>query len=103
MRNLAVLLTLTLCVATQAYAHPHHDDEDVHGKTLYPVLDLVNKGDYLLMISNGYPGHTTGHFPGKGNPHSIQEQSHRFQIPLSPKKSNKRLSLLPIELFSAWQ
>ncbi|MEH6632546.1 MAG: YHYH protein [Halopseudomonas aestusnigri] len=47
-------------------------------------VEITSKGQYRYIIANGIPNHDTGRFPNRGNPNSIQSQSHRFRTPLTP-------------------
>jgi len=37
-----------------------------------------------VIKSNGLPNHSTGQFPGRGNPHAIGPQHYEFRMPLKP-------------------
>lgn len=43
------------------------------------------RGDVRTIESNGIPEHRVGKFPNRGNPHEIEEQPYRFEIPADPK------------------
>lgn len=53
-------------------------------------LSLTNRvsirlqGNERVIRSNGIPAHPVGRFPNRGNPHSISEQSHEFEVPAKP-------------------
>lgn len=45
------------------------------------------RGDVRSIESNGIPEHLVGEFPNRGNPHRIEEQPYRFEIPANPLAS----------------
>lgn len=48
-------------------------------------VTITVSGGERLIVANGLPDHTTGQFPGRGNPNRISAQSYNFHIPTSPK------------------
>ena len=56
-------------------------------------VKIWDDGKYRYIESNGIANHSTGHFPNAGNPNSIQEKSHHFRVPLSPRKSDQTISV----------
>ena len=48
-------------------------------------VEITTKGQYRYISANGIPNHSTGHFPNRGNPNSIQSQEYRFRVPLDPR------------------
>lgn len=81
-------------VATQVMAHPGHGEEDGEGTSNpSPVLagaaknevKIVVEGEFRLISSNGWPDHTPGEFPRRGNPNSITTQNYHFKVPVKPK------------------
>lgn len=51
-------------------------------------VSMMVSGSKVVLTSNGIPNHETGAFPNAGNPNSISEQDHRFEIPLNPSKNS---------------
>ena len=49
------------------------------------------RGEVRVIESNGIPEHLVGKFPNRGNPHSIEEQPYRFEIPAKPT-ANKNIT-----------
>ena len=52
--------------------------------TTQNIVSLSSSGGFMVMETNGIPGHSIGQFPNPGNPNAISTQSHRFEIPLEP-------------------
>ncbi len=52
-------------------------------------------GDVRVIESNAIPEHLVGEFPNRGNPHEIEEQRYRFEIPANPKANDE---LTPVHL-----
>lgn len=52
-------------------------------------VEITTKGQYRYISANGIPNHDTGRFPNRGNPNSIQSQSHRFRVPLTPRVKSR--------------
>ena len=65
-----------------------HDDNYISIKT---------GNNSRIITANGIPNHLIGQFPNRGNPHSIQAQDYRFEIPLNPKKTGY---ITPLEMNS---
>src|SRR5262249_19569562 len=49
------------------------------------TVRTMQEGGFLIVESNGIPGHQTGTFPAPRNPNRIQPQTYRFYIPLRPR------------------
>ena len=45
---------------------------------------IFDDGLYRYVQANGIPNHSTGQFPGPGNPNTISEQQYQFRMPLNP-------------------
>jgi hypothetical protein len=58
-----------------------------------PKTDKSMGVDGVTMRSNGIPNHAVGKFPNCGNPHTIEEQHHVFQIKRNPGFSSSTNSL----------
>lgn len=48
-------------------------------------VTITVSGGERLVVANGLPDHTTGRFPGRGNPNRISAQSYNFHLPTAPK------------------
>ena len=49
-------------------------------------IDITQTANTVSIKSNGIPNHETGHFPRRGNPHTIKEQAHILYFTKKPKK-----------------
>jgi hypothetical protein len=88
---------LSAFAAFAASAHPGHDEvqplllasaqdaESAKGSLLVSRVTITIEGGQRIIRGNGLPNHTTGQFPGRGNPNRISAQSHEFHLSLSPK------------------
>ncbi|MEM6781906.1 MAG: YHYH protein [Pseudomonadota bacterium] len=54
-----------------------------------PFVKITEDGTYRYLESNGIPSHRTGDFPNRANPNAISAQSHKYRVPLNPKKTGK--------------
>lgn len=45
--------------------------------------------DKRIIETDSLPDHQTGDFPNAGNPHQIKVIKHRFEMPITPQKSNR--------------
>ena len=54
-------------------------------RNLKNQVSIQNQGSFRLISSNGIPDHTTGRFPNRGNPNSIQEQRYRYRVSAQPQ------------------
>lgn len=81
-------------------AHPDHSDGDDHAEPPAYFMKLVaastnmkvtssasiiTEGEFRIIKSNGWPDHTPGTFPRKGNPNVPTPQSYSFRMPLKPR------------------
>tara|TARA_R110002095_G_scaffold194565_2_gene172890 strand:- start:3669 stop:4664 length:996 start_codon:yes stop_codon:yes gene_type:complete len=48
-------------------------------------VQLVVKGGYRYIYSNGIPDHQPGQFPNRNNPNAIRPQRYQFRVPAQPK------------------
>lgn len=55
--------------------------------TGYAETTMEQQGNYLILKGTGIPNHSTGKFPGRGNPHTISAQNYTFHIPAHPMKN----------------
>eukprot|EP00112_Aurelia_sp_Birch-Aquarium-sp1_P001247 Seg11286.5 transcript_id=Seg11286.5/GoldUCD/mRNA.D3Y31 product="hypothetical protein" protein_id=Seg11286.5/GoldUCD/D3Y31 len=88
-------LTLTSFLGVSALlAHDaNHTGGDGTGATQKAKVEIKLVGDKRVIEANGIADHTTGKFPNRGNPHSIEAQSYKYQIPAKPKVANKLTAL----------
>ncbi|OYV04529.1 MAG: hypothetical protein CFE26_16410, partial [Verrucomicrobiales bacterium VVV1] len=96
-------------LSSEAMAHPGHDSIDESdappffltqvatppaetgaaapaAKTQGSVT-ITTEGDFRIIKSNGWPDHTPGTFPRRGNPNVPSPQSYTFRVPLKPPKA----------------
>ncbi len=52
-------------------------------------VSITVQGNDRIIRANGIPGHQTGAFPNRGNPHRITEQSYVYRIPTNPKVADR--------------
>jgi len=52
-------------------------------------VTITVTGGERVVSANGLPDHTTGQFPGRGNPNRISAQSYNFHVPTDPRISDK--------------
>lgn len=48
-----------------------------------------SRGPVRVIESNGIPEHLVGEFPNRGNPHTIEEQRYKFEVPAEPKANDE--------------
>src|SRR6185436_844844 len=48
-------------------------------------VTITVTGGERVIAANGLPNHTTGQFPGRGNPNRISAQVYNFHIPTKPQ------------------
>jgi hypothetical protein len=58
-----------------------------------PWVSIEVENNKRIIKSNGVPNHLVGRFPNCGNPHTIEEQSHSFRVPLKPTIKREAYSL----------
>ncbi len=61
------------------------DDGDDAAPLPAPKVSMEEKDGVRTITSNGLPNHTTGQFPGPGNPNRIRAQDYKFRMRLKPK------------------
>lgn len=78
-------------------AHPGHDRvqplllasaekaESTRASSPVSQVTISIEGGQRVIRANGLPNHTTGQFPGRGNPNRISAQSYVFHLSLNPK------------------
>jgi hypothetical protein len=55
---------------------------------LYAMVNQVNisiRDGQRFIESNGFPDHTPGQFPRRGNPNTLSEQTYSFHVPVNPQ------------------
>jgi hypothetical protein len=86
-------------VAGGAFAHPGHDASvplllaaveagappATAGSSPESKATITVEGSYRFIRANGLPDHTTGQFPGRGNPNRITAQNHSLRVTTSPQ------------------
>jgi len=79
-------LALSFGCAGLLRAHPGHDDSPGTSSTALPPpeVSITEEGSMRIIKSNGLPDHSTGQFPGRGNPNTIGPQHYEFRMPLKP-------------------
>jgi len=84
--KITILTPAMLLAASLASAQPLDTRATSATTTLgtNKVTITVSGGD-RLVAANGVPDHTTGQFPGRGNPNRISAQSYNFHIPTKPQ------------------
>jgi len=93
-----ILASFTLLTAMAALAHPGHDESSLlllaanetpgtptKSASSTSQATITTEGGYRFIRANGLPNHTTGQFPGRGNPNRITAQSYSFRAPLKPQ------------------
>ena len=91
-----LLKTTSIFILISAIAHTSHAHDD-HSHSTSKKTSMTQFGHATITIdgnqrcisSNGLPDHTTGTFPNRGNPHSIQELDIRYCFPLNPTKNSE--------------
>lgn len=94
------LLCLGLALAPAgAWAHGEHPTGRPQGYTPPRAFDILSKAKAAARIeidaangarlirADGLPDHSTGRFPGPGNPNAIAPQSYTLRVPLEPRKT----------------
>lgn len=57
------------------------------------MVSITVRGGVRIIESNGLPGHPVGRFPNRGNPHAIEAQSYRFEVPARPATAHHDTAL----------
>lgn len=52
-------------------------------------VSVDSRSGHRFIKGDGWPGHATGAFPNRGNPHTIQPQNFEYRMPLSPQRAPK--------------
>lgn len=76
-----------LVLPDRLHAHPESvgsHAEQAGQRSAKPIVSITEKNGKRLIESNGIPNHSTGQFPGRGNPNAISPQNYKFQMPLKP-------------------
>ncbi len=85
----------------RASAHPHHETDPpdsahveidpqvvTSAQRVQPEVTIETQGDRRIITANGLPDHATGRFPNRHNPHAVRPQRYRFEMPLTPERSD---------------
>jgi hypothetical protein len=97
----ALASLLVILTAARGPAHPIHDEaEDIQAPAFFRIalntaanrVSITERDGQRIVESNGLPNHETGPFPNRGNPNAIQEQTHRFTLPLAPRAAETTTS-----------
>ncbi len=92
-----IYLSFFICslVAAQRFRyHTTTQSNGLSGRDLIPATQsgyssrvrIYKSGNKRILEAKGLPNHNVGNFPNSGNPHSIEQQNYRFEIPLNPEK-----------------
>ena len=96
-KRVFIVATILGCAASLLLAQPHlrrHVANTTKQVRLVPAtqepeyenkVEINEDKPHRHIHANGIPDHKVGRFPNRGNPHSIREQQHRFELPLEPK------------------
>ena len=88
------LLALTTIAVLALTTHQLAADSDRINTTIGTNrVSISISGGQRLVSANGWPDHTPGAFPRKGNPNSISSQLYHFRIPLNPKIADTTTSM----------
>lgn len=58
-----------------------------------PRVEIVTRGEFRFISSNGIPNHEIGRFPNRNNPNAVREQRNDFRMPLEPKAAEQTTPL----------
>ena len=78
---LTAVLLLAAAPAQQRRSQRGGDDDDRPRNR----VEIVTRGKYRYIKSNGIPDHPHGRFPNRNNPNSISAQDYDLRVPLHPK------------------
>jgi hypothetical protein len=86
MKLKTILLLAVIALPFAAHTQPLDQRTSSATTTLgsNKVTITVSGGD-RLVVANGVPDHSTGQFPGRGNPNRISAQSYNFHLPTKPQ------------------
>ena len=56
-------------------------------------VTITVKDDKRVIESNGIPDHKVAKYPAKGNPNTISDQKHRFEVPANPKPATGKAGI----------
>lgn len=105
------LASLLPVLTAASQAHPDHPSGDQTEPPAY-FLELVaasantrisgsfsmtTEGEFRVIRSNGWPDHTPGTFPRRGNPNTPAPRNYVFRMPLKPK-----VAAAPLPSHGAW-
>lgn len=97
MRNWIAAAAILVASAAPAFAHGEKGHEAPQGAEQRRALAILSPARAAARIeidaaagfryirADGMPDHTTGRFPGPGNPNTIRAQSYTLRVTLAPK------------------
>ncbi|MEK6230449.1 MAG: YHYH protein [Luteolibacter sp.] len=89
----SALALLVSCTALHAHitGKPSHDGGVAANKTADPShkVEIEETASHRIIRSNGWPDHTPGQFPNRGNPNRLAEQKYEFRVRLKPEIAAK--------------
>jgi len=86
MKQLTLCCVATFCSSITVFGFPPPGfPPGVNGPQPSNKVNIVTKGSYRYIYSNGIPDHETGRFPNRNNPNSIRPQRNELRIPANPK------------------
>lgn len=90
MKQLTLCCVAIFCSTITVFGFPPPGfPPDPNGPQSANKVNIVTKGSYRYIFSNGIPDHKTGRFPNRNNPNSIRPQRNELRIPANPKVARK--------------
>ena len=87
------LIFVASCMTLPAHitGKPSHDGDTAANKGADPTqkVSIEETETHRFIRSNGWPDHTPGKFPNRGNPNRLAEQKYEFRVPLKPEIAAK--------------
>ena len=84
LKNLTILIAFAMPCAM--FAQPSNmQASSVTAALGKNKVTITVTGGERVIAANGLPNHTTGQFPGRGNPNRISAQTYNFHIPTKPQ------------------
>ncbi|WOO39829.1 YHYH protein [Rubellicoccus peritrichatus] len=87
--KIALVLLSVIGFTLPSLAHNGHHSHGPSSATATNEVEITTTSEKRIIESNGIPNHSTGQFPGRGNPHEISVQFVRYEIPLTPREADK--------------
>jgi len=86
MKQLTFCCIATLCSSITVFGFPPPGFSPAgNGAQSTNKVNIVTKGNYRYIYSNGIPDHETGRFPNRNNPNTIRPQRTELRILANPK------------------